>query len=487
MKTKQSALYVIPKATYYDTKTSVIENAANLHRSILEEDRELYTYLLYFQEATYYSKSMIIRSLLSNSLHLPQNKEVMQQDPKRLEIENRLILRALYNESMTHALKMLLSLHDVNNSRTSKLVLQFLFQRQNLDRIAIKYKQKIKKLLVQSLGSSNMYNILNETDKGTKLFTKWISPYKNHMAKDIISFVFGGEGTKDSSYIRQYQEAKNFFQKGEGKLEKSDVPFEVLLGFNNFYKRGATVTSLIVQGNTSDKQRIQMQRAVRKESNDEIQLKIDFSKYKLMDLAKYIYSNVDTDISDATQMLDKKVEEMRATLPPFFDNDFALITDLSDSHLGSSETPLHPMYKNVLLTNLLKQQDAYRVGGIEEQGLIKPCGDTNISSAVIQAAKDGHKNIIILSDGYENVGDVNAVVKRLKELNLIENVLHLNPVFSPKNLSFKDFGEEIVSLPIFDVESVGELEIYHLLNTDEKEFKVRMREIIETELFPISI
>ena len=83
MKNIQSLLYLTPKSTYYNKKEYVINEGLYLHQTLFDEDRELYTYLLYFTNSTYYSKSIIIENLLSNSLYKNENKEIVEKDPIR--------------------------------------------------------------------------------------------------------------------------------------------------------------------------------------------------------------------------------------------------------------------------------------------------------------------------------------------------------------------------------------------------------------------
>lgn len=493
MKTKESILYLVPKATYYDKKSVVVKEAKNLHQITMEEDRELYTYLLFFQDATYFSKSVIIQNLLGNSLHKGSNREVVENDPQRLLIEDELIYHALLNENMTHALKMLLSLKEnkINNARTSRMILKFLFRRKNLDRISIKYKQKVKDLIIHALGKQKIHHIVEETKKGHDYYRKWISIYRNPNALEVIKFVFNKKQELSSEHLKDYQNVKEHFENNTVReIGKSNVPVEVMIGFNNFHKRYLSLTDLVSVGKVSDKQRIQLQNAVKKESNDQIkvELKVDLSKYGIMELYKFLYSNKDeeTDKRDEAGrfMLQKVKEIQERSNPTFFGGkEFAVIVDLSDSHLGSKETHLHPLYKNLAMAQVLGGSK-YMVGGDKDEfGNIIPTGDSNISKALLQAVKDGHQNIVILSDGYENVGSVDKVYQQLNHIGYNLDILHLNPVFSPKNFSFKTLGDSFPSLPYYDVENFENLELYHLLNSNPEMFKKVMRSKIETELF----
>ena len=44
----QSLLQITPKDTFYNSKEEIIANSKAMHKELMERDRELYTYLLYF-------------------------------------------------------------------------------------------------------------------------------------------------------------------------------------------------------------------------------------------------------------------------------------------------------------------------------------------------------------------------------------------------------------------------------------------------------
>lgn len=493
MENKQSLLYLIPKKTYYNSKEEVIKEGFYLHNDLFKKDRELYTYLLYFVNSTYYSKSLIIEKLLSNSVY--KNKDILINDPIRPEIENKLILHALYNESITHALKMLLRLKKerVNNTRTTKLILEFLFKRGNLDFIAVKYKNKIKSLLTHALGLSTINEILNRTEKGMKKYNKFIKIYNNPYDLEVFDFVFGKEREFKSKYLNEYIRVRNLFA-SKKHLNYSDIstflPFEVLLGFNNFYKRYFPITVLISNSNLSDKQKIQLSNTVKRHSNNTLELIIDFEKYSIVELYKYIYNKeniTEKEIKECLKVIDKKAEKIRRNIENNFVMDLentVIILDYSHSNFGSTQTKMHPFYKNLALAKILgTKNNVISVGGKKDKlGRIIPSGDTNLSKGLLETVKKGYKNILVLSDGFENVCNFDKVYKQLKKIGYDLNVIHFNPVFSPKNFSFKAISDEVVTIPYTNEKDIENLMFFYLLNTDTEKFKKFIREKIEKEL-----
>jgi hypothetical protein len=499
MENKQGLLYLTPKASYYNSKKEIVTEANRMHQSMLDEDRALYTYLLFFKNSTYFSKGLIIEKLLNNSLYKEENKELMEKDAQILAIEDALIHYALFNENITHALKLLLSLKEkrINNSRTSKVILNFLFNRGNLDRITIKYKQKVKELLIHAVGLGVAHSIMKREEKGMKKFNQLVKAYNNPFALETIDFVFSVEKDYQSPLYVEYMKVRNDFKNNTVKLDnKTNLPIEVLEGFNSHYKRHIHISSLLNAAVVSDKQKIQLQNTVKRQTTDvqPVKLEVDFTKYSIMELIKYTYSQTDLTEEEEDRIaliLFDKAEELKSSIQDGFIIDLdntAILLDVSDSHKGSKETKLHPLLKNLTLTEILRagmaegSKGLYYLGGTSIDGRLQPEGHTDLSQGLLSAVKDGFTNIIVLSDGFENVGSFDKVYTQLKKIGYDLNVVHFNPVFSPKNFSFKKISDQVLSIPYTDEKDLTNLALFCLLATDKEKFKEVIRAKITAEL-----
>lgn len=492
MQNKQSVLYLTPKATYYNTEAEVIKQGEQIHTDLFNEDRELYTYLMYFVNSTYFSKSLIMKNLLTNSLHKPEFSHELQENSKLLDIENVLIHHALFNENITHAIKMLLQLKSsrINNSRTSKVILDFLFNRGNTDYIVIKYKKKVKDLLIHALGLKTVNEILKNTAEGIKKYNKLIRVYNNPYDLQVFHFVFDKNYEYTSEYLKEYIRVRDLFKnKTINVNEKTTLPVEVLIGFNNFFKTNIGINSLISSGNVSEKQKIQLQNTVKRHSNNVMEIKVDLNKYSIIELLKYAYNKADITIDEVAEIqsiIRNKSVELKSKLNSdnfLFNLDkTAVIVDCSDSHLGSQQTKNHPLFKNLALANIFTTDDSniiYVGGEQNDKNLIQPLGDTNLSKGLLEAVKRGFENVIVLSDGFENVGSFDKVFKQLKTIGYNVNAIHFNPVFSPKNFTFKEISDEVFTLPFTNEQDVENLFMFYYLNTDKNKFKMLMRDKIE--------
>lgn len=420
---------------------------------------------------------MIIESLLGSSINKPENAT---NDTRRLEIEDALIINALFNENMTHALKMLLRLKDkrINNKRTSHLILTFLFKRGNLDKISLKYKVKIKDLLIHAIGLPTINKMFEDNKEGQLLLQKLVFKYKNHWIEETLHFVFNKNFEyKNENYI-EYNEVKSVFEKKDlkGVLNSASLlPIEVLIGFNNFYGTNFNLSDLYKKSVVSDKQKIQLQNSMKK---NDVEVKVDFTKYSILELFKYLYSRETvSDHYDLFELIREKADEATINTP----RGACVIWDCSASNFGSEESSMAAHYKNLVFAEIFNLP-IYRVGGHIKNSLIYPEGDSDLVPALLLAVEEGFKSIYILSDGFENSGEFDVVYDSLLKIVDGLKVVHFNPVFSAKNFTFKTLHERIPTIPFSDEKDLKYIELFSLLNTDQGAFKVTVREKILSEL-----
>lgn len=488
---KQSLLFLTPKSTYYNTKQDVIEEGLRLHEELLEKNRELYTCALFFNNATYYSKSIIIKNLLENSLNKPENNYILEKDIRRLELENKLIMYSLKNENITHALKTLIFLKDnkVNNSRVTKIVLSFIFDRNNTDYICIKYKNKIKNLIIHALGMSKVVAILENDIKGQKIFNKYIGIYNNPNAFEIMNFVFNKPFDYKNENFIEYIEVSNCFKNNEThKIKDTILPIEVLQGFNSFFKTNISLSTLFTKSNVSDKQKIQMQNSIKKDSNNKIEISLDLNKYSMLELFKYMYNKTEItkqEVENIKTILKEKASEIAKNLSLNKENT-CIIVDCSHSHIGNSTSINHPLYMNLILCevfnsffelNDINHETFFTSYKTNELGLIIPNGYTCLYESLIEGVKGNYTNFIFLTDGFNNVGDFEEIYKALKRIENI-NAVQFNPVFSPKDMSCKEISPLIPTIPFKDEEDLNFLELSYLFNSNEEEFIKKVRKNI---------
>ena len=491
MENRQSVLYLTPKSSYYSKKEEVLRENVALHDNLFKEDRLLYTYLLYFTNSTYYSKSLIFERLLKNSLHKEENQHYVVADPKLIEVEDALIEYVLKNENITYVFKTLMHLKrtKVSNPRTSKIILKFIFNRTNTDYLALKYKKKIKALLYHALGQATVAKIINHDKDALIKFHKLTGIYSYPNPVEVVEFACNVNKEYKSTYFNEYIKIRQQFAEGTYKFTNTHLPIEVLMGFNNNFKTKYSSGALLSSGNISNKQKIQLQRFSKKE-NSNIQVLVDLNKYSIEELYKYMYNAELTfeEVMNCRNIIETKAQAIRKLIAKNFIFELdkcAIILDCSDSNAGTYESKLNPFYKNLTMASIFRNQEGdnlFLAGGHYKDALLYPSGHTDLTTPLIEVVEKGYRNILIVSDGFENVGDFNKVYSKLNDLGYGLNAVHFNPVFSPKNLSFKTLGEKVPTIPFVNEKDIDNLLLFLYLNTDKELFKTTIRKRIDSEL-----
>jgi hypothetical protein len=152
---------------------------------------------------------------------------------------------------------------------------------------------------------------------------------------------------------------------------------------------------------------------------------------------------------------------------PTVDASLAVVVDLSGSAASSGERANHPAALGLALTALLRDRvrevRLHQVGGtalVNGSALAHPAGETDLASAVLDAARGRPGTILVVSDGYENVrpGDTAAVVDGLRRLGVTTPVYQVVPLFAAgEDLGRRRLGGSIPVLAVRHEREVGEL------------------------------
>ncbi len=335
----------------------------------------------------------------------------------------------------------------VNNARTRKLILEFVFSRDNkeLDGLAISFKSKLKKLVRHALGPQTTYKILNEDEMA---FNKWIGRY-NRLALPVFLHLFNkepqirGKVMGNFPKIKQYWLLKKAAQDGHVdrfKKYMKGMPLRTVIGFRNQYKVPIELSELYEKSKVSEREKIQTIAARQKAGARKVD--VDYKKHDMYDLFKLLYFKVSQsdseDIGKIAEALDHQIENA----DKLDIGECVVIVDASRSMAGSDERKLHPLLTSLCLLSILSNvKEVIRVGGkvipvdVPDQQpihMIVPMNHTNLWSGLIRAVETGVKNIVLLSDGYENAvkGMFAHVYKHFKDSGREFNLIHFNPVFS---------------------------------------------------------
>lgn len=511
----QDVLMGTNKMSFYDEKGDT-QGLSALHEQAMKEDRELYTYLLYLDTDLYLPKSLIVEKLLSNSLH-----KLNGFSEKEIRIENYLISKNIKTMNVTHALKTLLQVtNSANNARTTRIVLEYLFQLEQLDRVLIKFKSKVTTLLKRVLGSGTCYNaakgdLKSKSFKRIKKYTpqtKW----SDKSILEMMKFLFlEGDLEFSNEHLSTYKTIQTKFQRGAIETaddlrellkiipEKVDIPIEVMEGFlsKNTDLRHVLYESKKV--NISNKQQVQMENKIQEiEQSTGVKIQrqeIDYSKLTPFDILRANYneeastgfiSNVNH--LGASTLEEVSGEELKALIAinnhidevakelrdsPIVENSSILI-DLSGSMAGSSETKNHPLLKTLEIAGALvatrKVEEVMYAGGITgSNGILFPSGDSDMASKILELVEKGHRNILIISDGFNNRYDVSKTVDAIKEV--VEDeiyITHINPTFSGRRKEVQEIANNIATIGVNSAKDLVQMEKFFLLQMNKELFKM---------------
>ena len=337
----------------------------------------------------------------------------------------------------------------VNNSRTKKIILEFIFNRDNrqLDALAVNYKSKLAKLVRHALGKQDLYHILNNDQK---LYKKLIGRY-NRNAYPVVCFLFGRAPIKSdvSPYFPQveaYLELK--FDAASGDVDEfrknmKKLPWRTVMGFRNTFKLKIEKSEILEATKMSDKDKLQTQSA-QKRSGVKTVRKVNYEKQDIYDLWKLFYHKLLNNDADEMDKITGAIDVVDKKIPKIDFGEAAVVVDMSHSMRGSDERPLHPMLTSMcLLSTIDNIGSVHFVSGrmVEISGTPYSAkvasGSTPLWKGLIDAVLSGAKTIIVISDGYENAvkGMFQHVYKHFKDSGKEFDLLQLNPVFASDSKS----------------------------------------------------
>jgi hypothetical protein len=464
-------LQFTPKGAYYEGKDKQFDKVFEMWSQLFNHDRTLFA-LTTILAGTRFSKGMMNHMLLSNPVGNGIGTDLIPYGINDPHFEKNVILYNLRKENMSAALRNLLILagcdknaKSVNNSRTRKVILEYLFGRENndLDSMAINFKSKMAQLVRHALGKQDLYKLVHLQD--VNVFNKFIRPY-NQYAFPVVCHLFNvkyqhtaGSVTAHFPLIDRYWGLKEAAQAQDVttfRILMKGMPHLTVMGFRNKYKLPIEVSEIHDTSKKSDKQQIQMESAAKRSGAKKVN--VNYERQELYDLWKAVYHKVATgDVSNLGEVFSaiEKVEpKTKINVGPT-----VVIIDSSRSMVGSDERPLHPFLTSLCLVSTLENvKDVIYAGGktVEANGvnLKVPSGQTCLWKALIEASKLEPQTIIVVSDGYENTvqGAFAHIYEHLKKNGKKFDLLHINPVFSAgaKQGSVRMLAKDLEPLPISD-------------------------------------
>lgn len=462
-------LQYIPKGSYYEGKDEQFDKIWKMWFELFNHDRALFS-LSTLLEGTGFSKGMMAHLLLSNPIEKGNGKDLMIPDGLDENFEREIIMHNLSKEKTPRALKNLLLLagkdinsKKVNNSRTRKVILDFLFKDKHpreLDSMAINFKKKMATLIRHALGKYDLYKVLN---KDAKTINKFFGKYEFKYVIPILYHLFDkqhptiAKGSTSIYYpkISAYWDARDAARSGDvDKFKKllKHLPVRTSMGFRNTFKLLIDKEEIYKKSIMGTREKLQMETAAKKSG---VKIKVNYLKQDLYDLFKALYHKIMTGDEDNKEEISEAISKKQENFAYIDLGETVVIIDASHSMLGSKERPLHPFLTSLcILSTLNNIKEIFFSGGDNSKEVLIPAGPTKLWVELLKAIELKPKTIVVISDGYENSmqGMFNDIYKHYKTKEYDFNLLHINPVFSATaNIgSSRKLVSDITPMPVGD-------------------------------------
>lgn len=428
-------------------------------------------------------------------------------------LSDKAILTALNNlgeNGLPYVLRLFIDLKNekVNNERTRKIILGFIWGQANLEFYSMKYRSKIAKILKHVYGVKKtsillsiaqkqiITNGLFDTDKELRIANDAIYKYFNgdslHASK-LLLFLFKKSGVEylpiEFPLLSEYQKAKVDI------TNIQNVPEEVLLGLISSVNHPQyhtlwstelqrTATKAIVRKNvkvTSTNQQVRQTKSTAK-----LGVTKTVNLEKATDFLALYKTGYETRFTDELKLAITKLADKKR-IQGFHYQNIGIIVDDSASMTGHKlESKNTPRAIADFTSKVLK-------ASAQEAVLVKTTDEiTDLASSFIELLKEENPSkpydaIFILTDGYENAYDglTNEVISiyRQETGNQIP-IFQISPITSAEmGSNVRKLGESVVTMAINDPIALQPQISARLLEIDTKRWLEN--QVIALEASPV--
>lgn len=431
---------------YYNTRKEQRKALLEIHEPILNKYRKFYSFML-LSQINDLNKQIIIYHLLKHGKAVEQKA-----------IEDKIILYTLDNIKTSRAYKTLAQLAEnkVNNNRTKNIVRKWLRSRKNYKYEFLKYKDKVKKIVVHN-------HLYEDNEIWDFLFNKKKEGYKD----DLLNNYFKAKTDKEVIY---------------------ELPYSIAEGFASYHKIDRKEFLENIKGKMTDTEKLRMQTATKKEG---VKVEANWMKWELNKIYKYLYS-LDRIPSKASETIENIAKKEADKIPYRFGKS-VIIIDNSGSSYGSNEKKYHPISISMAMSKVIEQlSESYEVIYTNAKGnkaIPKVDGATDLASPLIEALKKEPDSVFLLTDGYENqvAGLVSQVVNAYHGIDGKAMIFQLSPVFAAESHSTRELSSDIPNMGIMSEKQLsGGLLLLSIQEDKEKTLK-QFVDFLETKVSSISL
>lgn len=469
------------RATHYNDEHEVRAAERRSHEDMLELDRGLYAAFLTLPGVTDRTRQLGVRNLLACS----RRETVSLVTPAR---ERALTHELLDELPATRMLRLMVSLRGkddslgpgrVSTNRARKLVLRTLLRARKLGWWAVKYRDKLRTALTHAWGERKAGILRSILGKDTSRLTakedkilreevrRWAPAAPVPWLYECVGYVLGAERTSWSvELFRRVEVAKTDLEAGRG------LPLEVLQGIAVSYHPNTDKARLLElsKGSMSSGQRMAVQRQARSAGVD---VEMDPTQQEATKLYIYAFEmGMTPRIEEALR--DKARRAARDF--PFRYESIGILVDGSASMMGGHTQKLRPMAVALAIRDMLLHTARHGhvgyVGGapvLGEGDLVRPRGETDLASGLLEMLRLRPDVIYVISDGYENApaGRFADVCAHLQRIGIRAPIVHVNPVVAAEASGVRELAPGLVpTLPMQRPDASGISLLRGLLDLD---------------------
>lgn len=453
------------RASYYNTQKEIEASVLAIHKKLFSLERSIYGMALLLPGVNDYAKQTGLQMLLSHA-----NIAKAEQSILTITQEWMLLQRLVQDLPPQRMLNTFLELKSkkVNNARTRRIILSVLLNSPKLELWSVKYRRKIKEVLVHGWGertSSIIKNILQKNavsrdEKENAILKEKLEKYLVGSANkekvfSAVSFVLGNTTDAKLGLHKAFSTAKTDINAGR------ILPYEVLEGIRSTYHKNVTNAEVLV---LTKNQLSQTQKLVFQRKAEEQKVEISFNPADYDAAKLYIYAYERGMTQEVKDALQQKAQKLAANLPVNFGKT-GILVDNSASMQGNDTQKMHPMAialatKDVLVAASEEAHIVFTQNGSEEietSGLTNCTGATSIGEKLVELLALNLDSIFIISDGYENApsGRVYEVLRAAKFLGIETPIIHINPVMAAEAKGVRKLSPEINTFPLNRPEALG--------------------------------
>lgn len=500
-------------ATYYHSKNEQLEAIRSRVRSMYDISKELPLIIANQKGVT----GKFISEVLLNELKNTQNggacNIVNPIDWYDNELGDKALLSALNNlnedSGIPYVLRLFIELKKakVNNERTRKIILGFIFGQSNLEFYAMKYRNKIAEILKHVYGERKTSIIISiarkmlvmdhihpiGSEKELNILNNYVLKYYNgdvKKAMGLILFIF--KKTDGINYNADtFPLLNEYFKAKTDVFSVNKVPEEVLIGLvsnkkhpqhDSFWSTDSQKesTKAFIRKNvevTSVNQQVRQTKSSEKLGVDK---KVDLGKTTdYLALYKTGYENgFTTEIDNAIDDLAEKKK-----INNFHYDNIGVIVDDSNSMSGHKQESKNTPRAIADFTAKVLDKSANKSTVVKTSGEV-----TDLASAFIEVLKKGDEEynaIFILTDGYENSYDglLNEVVSVWRnETNISIPVFQVSPITSAETgADVRKLGSSLVTMAINNPVAIQPQIDARLLEIDTKRWLENQVNMLENK------